>query len=94
MFLQTVTLKRKAYKINLGAKGHVSQARGLIAVFRGKARVVGRKCHMRVNGKPPYLTASILVGFSGREHVLFAFKFLTIKLTDTISGRCLADVLH
>lgn len=50
--------------------------------------------YMLVNGKPPYLRASVPAGFSGREHVLFAFKYLTIKLTDTINGKCLADVLH
>lgn len=50
--------------------------------------------YMLVNGKPPYLRASVPAGFSGREHALFAFKYLTIKLTGTINSKCLADVLH
>lgn len=86
--------KKKSLQNKIRGKGHVLQARGLFLVFREKGKVVVEKCHISLlMARPPYLRASVPAGFSGREHVLFAFTCLTIKLTDTISSRCLADVL-
>lgn len=49
--------------------------------FKIEVRVVGRKCKCLLARRSPYLRASIPAGFLGRQRVLFAFIFLSRKLT-------------